>query len=292
LHTHWHTVTETASRAWSLSEQCTGAGLSQGECNKQPRARFRHPSPSMDDVKFTNPVVIDNGTGFVKAGFAGDERPKCHFPSYVGRPKHHRVMQGGQILGDYVVGPEVEQLRGVLKCSYPMAHGQVNNWEDMEHIWEHLYKEQLQVESGEHPLLLTEAPLNPLKNREKAFEMFFETFNVPAMYVSMQAVLSLYASGRTTGVVLDCGDGVTHAVPVYEGFALPHAITRSDVAGREVTDYFKLLLRKAGYNFSTTAETEVVREIKEMKCYVSYSSVARTVDMDPRRSDRGRHHFL
>eukprot|EP01048_Picozoa_sp_COSAG05_P000074 COSAG05_NODE_2_length_63105_cov_159.292956_17_plen_387_part_00 len=224
----------------------------------------------MDDVKFTNPIVIDNGSGFIKAGFAGEERPKCHFPSYVGRPKHHRIIEGGAMQGrEVVVGPEVESLRGVLKCSYPMAHGQVNNWEDMETVWEYLYKEQLKVTESEHPVLLTEAPLNPLRNREKAAEMFFETFNVPAMYVSMQAVLSLYASGKTTGVVLDCGDGVTHAVPVFEGFALPHAITRSDVAGREVTEYFQLLLRRGGYNFTTTAEKEVVREVKEMKCYVA-----------------------
>jgi centractin len=73
-------------------------------------------------------------------------------------------------------------------------------------------KDQLQTFSEEHPVLLTEAPLNPRRNREKAAEIFFETFNVPALFVSLQAVLSLYATGRTTGVVLDAGDGVTHAV--------------------------------------------------------------------------------
>ena len=83
----------------------------------------------------------------------------------------------------------------------------------------------------QHPVLLTEAPLNPTKNREKAAELFFENFNVPALFISIQAVLSLYASGRTTGVVLDSGDGVTHAVPIYEGFAMPHAIQRIDLAG-------------------------------------------------------------
>ena len=90
---------------------------------------------------------------------------------------------------------------------------------------------------------IVEAPLNPRKNRERAAEIFFETFNVPALFISMQAVLSLYATGRTTGVVLDSGDGVTHSVPIYEGFALPHSIMRSDVAGRDVTRYLKLLLR-------------------------------------------------
>jgi len=109
---------------------------------------------------------------------------------------------------------------------------------------------------------LTEAPLNPRKNREKAAEIFFETFAVPALYISMQAVLSLYSTGRTTGVVLDSGDGVTHSVPIFEGFALPHSVMRNDIAGREVTKYLKLLLRKEGFNFNTTAEFEIVKNIK------------------------------
>jgi centractin len=120
-------------------------------------------------------------------------------------------------------------------------------------------------------VLLTEAPLNPLRNRQKAAEFFFESFNTPALFVSPQAVLSLYASGRTTGVVLDVGDGVVHVVPVYESFTLPHAITRMDVAGRDITEYLRLLLRRAGYNFQTSAEREIVREIKEKLCYVAFN---------------------
>ena len=218
-------------------------------------------------------IVIDNGSGVVKAGFAGADKPGLVFRSYVGRTKHVRMMAGGALEGtDCFVGAKAEAHRGALSLSYPMKHGIVESWSDMEKIWSHIYdKENLNVSSEEHAVLLSEAPLNPYKNREKAAELFFEAFNVPALYCAVQAILSLYASGRTTGLVLDSGDGVTHAVPIYEGFALPHAIVRMDIAGRDVTEHMQLQLRRAGHRFYTSSEMEVVRQIKEKCCYVSFS---------------------
>nr|VZI40062.1 unnamed protein product [Spirometra erinaceieuropaei] len=211
------------------------------------------------------------GTGVLKAGFAGDQTPKYHFPNFIGRPKHVRVMAGA-IEGDDFIGPRAEEHRGLLSIRYPVEHGIVRDWSDMERIWSYLYsKDQLMVNSEEHPVLLTEAPLNPKHNREKMAELLFETFCVPALYISMQAVLSLYSTGRITGVVLDSGDGVTHAVPIYEGYALPHSIERTDLAGRDVTRYLRLLLRKEGTDLHTTAEFEIVRQIKERACFISLS---------------------
>lgn len=153
-----------------------------------------------------------------------------------------------------------------------MEHGIVEDWPDMERVWGHAYRE-LQVQSEQHPVLLTEAPLNPRRNRERAAQVFFETYNVPAFFVSMQAILSLYASGETTGLVVDCGDGVTHVVPVCSGFAIPSAIQRADLAGRDITHYLQLLLRRAGHTFHTSAEMEIVRAIKEDTCYVALNPV-------------------
>lgn len=222
------------------------------------------------------PVVIDNGTGLIKAGFAGGDVPKCVFPCAVGRAKHVRYMPGGALdlpSGSVFVGSTLAEHRGALKISLPMEHGVVQSWEDMERVWEHVYAPaNLNAPASEHPVLLTEAPLNPDAHRQRCAEVFFETFDCPALHFSPQAILSLYASGRTTGVVLDVGDGVTHAVPVYEGFALPHAVTRMDVAGREVTAQLQLLLRRDGFCFHTSAEREVVRQMKEDCCFVRFSA--------------------
>ncbi|CAN0041469.1 unnamed protein product [Pylaiella littoralis] len=218
------------------------------------------------------PVVIDNGTGVIKAGFAGADKPKVVFASHVGRPKHKRAMIGGALDGDVFLGKKVEEHRGVFRLTHPMEHGVVKNWADMEKVWSHVYgRDNLNVAPEDHAVLLTEAPLNPYKNRRQCAETFFENFGVPAMFCAPQAILSLYSSGRTTGVVLDSGDGVTHCVPVYEGFAVRHAITRIDVAGRDVTERLQLLLRRAGHNLHTSAEMEVVRQMKEELCYVAFN---------------------
>lgn len=212
-------------------------------------------------------VVIDNGSGICKAGIAGDDVPKACFPAIIGKPRYQTIV--GTETKDEYIGNDAVPKRGVCNISYPVENGVINDWEGMTKVWKHCYYNELRCEPTDQPVHLTEAPKNPLENREKMMQIFFETFEVPAFHVTVQAVLALYASGRTTGLVFDAGDGVTHLVPVYEGYALKHAVERVNLAGRELSQHLMDILQESNVKFSSTAEFDISKNIKEQKCYVA-----------------------
>ena len=157
----------------------------------------------------------------------------------------------------------------MLKIERPIEHGIVTNWEDMEKVWHHTLYSELRISTEEHPILMTEPSQNPKPNREKLTQMMFEVFNVPCLYINVQAVLALYESGRTTGVVVDSGEGITHTVPIYEGYAIPRAIHKVLLAGRDLTEYLREILKERGYYFTGPDELEIVRDIKEGMMYIA-----------------------
>eukprot|EP00029_Vermamoeba_vermiformis_P001960 TRINITY_DN1222_c1_g1_i1.p1 TRINITY_DN1222_c1_g1~~TRINITY_DN1222_c1_g1_i1.p1 ORF type:complete len:375 (-),score=70.72 TRINITY_DN1222_c1_g1_i1:70-1194(-) len=215
-----------------------------------------------------NTIVIDNGSGSIKAGFAGDDAPRAAFPNIVGRPRQIAVMVG---LGhrDSYVGDEANSQRGLSSISYPIKHGIVQNWDDMEKMWHHTFYNELRVAPEERAIIITEPVLNPKANREKTAQILFETFSPPAINISIGGVLSLYSSGRSTGLVVESGDGVTYTMPIHEGRVITSAINRIDLGGHDLTEHMVRLLTERGYYFDTTADFECVKDIKEKLGYTA-----------------------
>eukprot|EP01084_Bolivina_argentea_P094556 169979_1 len=207
----------------------------------------------------------------LKAGFSGDDDPRAVFPNVVGK----RLYQGGGMMGfgqkDTYIGDEAQAKRG-LRLKHPVEHGIVINWDNMEKVLHHTFYNELRIAPEDHPILITETTLNPKLNTEKLTQIMFETFGVPAYYTAICAVLSLYAAGRTTGIVVESGYDVTNIVPVYEGYALRDKVKRMDIAGHYITDYLEHLLMKKGYHdqdMHLLMKKEIVADIKEKLGFVA-----------------------
>ena len=223
-------------------------------------------------------VILDCGTGSIKAGFVGDKAPTTILASVVGHPKYALAMVGADTKESYV-GWEAQSKRGILDLVYPIERGIVQNWEDMQRIWDHTFHVELRVSPAERPLMLTEPPLSPRANSEKTTEIMFETFGCPALHLAAQSELALYSNGKVSGVVVDSGEGVTHVTAVYQGYYLPRSVVKLETAGTDVTRYLEKLLNGSGCQFTTSAEREIVRDIKERMAFTA-------VDPDKAASDR------
>lgn len=216
------------------------------------------------------PIVLDLGTGFLKAGFSSNAIPDFVLPNAVGRP----ILRSDESFArakikDLMICDEISPVRQYLDLTFPVEHGVIQNWADETLVLDYLFKEKLKIHNEDHKVLITEAPQNPNENRRKIYEIFFETFNFPAVQMAPQALLVLYAQGLVTGVVVDSGDGVTHIMPIFENYLLDHLVSRMNIAGRDITEQMVKLLTLRGYTFHRSSDFDVVREIKEKLCFVS-----------------------
>lgn len=210
-------------------------------------------------------IVIDNGTFSIKAGVSGEDVPSVVLRNLVGVPKHATI--AGSDGKNYHVGKTVGENAGLLSLKYPMKNGKVADWDLMKNTWHHLFDVELKKDPSQHPLLITEAVKNPKPNREQMMKILFEEFNVPAFHVSVSGPLTLTSIGKSTGIVVDVGHGLSQVVPVYEGHALPHAYFRLDFAGNDINSQLKELMVQAGTIEESIAQAEIIRQIKEKKCY-------------------------
>lgn len=221
-------------------------------------------------------AVIDNGTGYTKMGFSGNSEPQFIIPSSIGVKEGVGVKQARGLDDlDFFIGDEAQNLPG-YSTKYPIRHGIVSDWDLMEKYWEQCIFKYLKCEPEDHYFLLTEPPLNTPENREYTAEIMFESFNVPGLYIAVQAVLALAASWTSrqtnertlTGVVIDSGDGVTHVIPVADGYVIGSCIKHIPISGRDITFFIQNLLREREVGIPQEQSMETAKAIKEQFCYV------------------------
>lgn len=217
----------------------------------------------------TPAIIFDNGSGIFKAGFSEDFAPFVTFPTIVGKAKNQNLMIGMD-QKEFYVGNEAASKPNLLHISRPIVKGQIEDWSKMEQIWQHTYENELVVDPQEHTILVTEPPLMSNKYHEKLAEIFFESFHVENFYSSITSVLALYSTGKTTGIVLESGEGITHSVPIFEGFAIPYATIKLDIGGYDLTNHLVSLFKEGGINVGSEISPELFNQIKEKKCFVTF----------------------
>lgn len=215
-------------------------------------------------------VVCDSGTGVIKAGFAGDQEPAVVLPNILGRPlRSDAFLDGTQGVPGVLVGDDACSAQSMLQLSRPVQNGIVQDWDDMEVVWDYTFS-RLGITPSEHQILQSEPALNPPRNRERLVETMFEKYGFAGINVSVQAIMALYSQGLTTGFVVDAGEGVTNLVPVTEGYLQPTLVEKTSLAGQHVTQQLMKLLMGQGQPLNSRTDLEPAREMKQKLCYVAY----------------------
>ncbi len=214
------------------------------------------PLPDEIEQIYDNAIVLDIGTQSTRIGFSGEDAPRLVAPTVISK-----TANGTECF------QKAYKSRATQSIQHPLDRGLVADWEGMEAMMAHIH-DQLNLGGDPAPLMLSEAALAPKEQREQMVQMLFETFEVKSLYFSSAPVLSLYASGRTTGLVVEMGHGTCHTVPVFEGFGLFHSILQMDYGGMDLTNWIGDHDSKAGYHFPSPYNVDIWAYLKEMHCPV------------------------
>lgn len=212
-------------------------------------------------------IVIDIGSHTTRAGLSGNDYPKIIEDTVVGRPR-----LAGTVTVDHkdlYIGREAIEKRDILSLSRPVKYSTVQNWDEVEKIYHYIFFNQLLAYPNSSRILIMEPPLNKRPQREKITEVMFETFSSAGFYLANSSVMSLFATGRTTGIVIESGLNETSVVPIYEGYALPQATLKLPIGGEEITNFLIVNLKKSGLDLPSSKEFEIAQDIKEKYCYLS-----------------------
>ena len=221
-------------------------------------------------------IVIDNGSRMMKAGFGGESAPRHAFLTVVGRPKQGDGPERSH--RDLYVGEEVCNIADILSLQWPMDRGVIKNWDDMEKVWRHIFDKQLHVDPAEHPVVLSEHLAKHKQQREKIAQVMFETFSVPSLFLGRSPLLALWESGRVSGAVVDCGDGLMDITCFQRSFPVSPAEVNVPLAGRDLTEYLQRMVN----DLTTAAEGDAILDLKEKFGYVAFD-----FDEEMKKAERG-----
>ena len=233
----------------------------------------------MSDVS----VIIDNGTSTIKAGFSDDDMPRAVIPTVLGKPtstqgapveappqdQNNEEDKNEQL--DIFVGEEALSKEGTLQLIHPIQMGKIVDYDSVELIWKHIFYNELLAEPKKHSVIVTEAPFADYNNRKKMAQILFDNLGVEKLYITNNSTLALFANGKTTGTVVDIGYGTTSFVPIYEGFALNHAVSNIDIGGKDLTDFFCQIIgeHKPNRKYEEKSDKQMINDLKEKICEVA-----------------------
>jgi centractin len=242
------------------------------------------------------PIIVDIGSGEVKAGFSGEENPKVIFQNYFGEPKYKKILRtfnNEQELNEQFIGEDCEKYMGLIKLRFPVKHGVFESEQDILSVFNHVFSKLglNSQEIKEHPVLVTEPLLNPYTNREKIAYSLMDNLGVPALFFASQPILSLFSTSNTSGTVLESGEGVTQSCVIYEGYSIPSSYERYNYGGGDVTEYLKNLLKKRGYHFYNSTEYRLVKDIKENSCFCYPNNANNDIEETKRSANKNPNNY-